>query len=134
MKPVVYVSAILAFCVGGSVTFAVVRYLGKGSPELAFVLGAILGTQIAAVVHRRQPEASNSLAVKVRVGAALVLSTILLGIVMHALWKPFNYPEISIPIAVVGAFVFPFVLFDQMWKTVSKEPGVGTVKGTAERK
>ena len=122
MKAACYVSAILAFIVGGGITFAVVRWLGKGSPELAFVVGAVLGTQIAAVVHRRSPAAVSAPGVKVGVGAALALSTILLGALMHALWKPFDYPEISIPIAVVGSFVFPFVLFDTMWNALSKRP------------
>src|SRR3954452_15943840 len=109
MKPIVYISAILAFIAGGSVTYAVVHWLGKGSPELAFVVGAVLGTQIAAVVHHRSPGAVSSPGVKAGVGAALALSTVLLGIAMHALWKPFTYPEIIIPIAVVGTFVFPFI-------------------------
>ncbi len=122
MKAACYVSAILAFIVGGGITFAVVRWLGKGSPELAFVVGAVLGTQMAAVVHRRSPGAVSAPGVKAGVGAAMALSTILLGTLMHALWKPFDYPEISIPIAVVGTFVFPFVLFDTMWNALSKRP------------
>src|SRR5688572_26258444 len=122
MKAVVYVSAILAFIVGASITFAVVRWLGKGDPELAFVVGAVLGTQLAAIVHPRSPGAASSPGVKARVGAALALSTILRGIVLHAVWKPFHYPEISIPIAVVGTFVFPFVLFETMWNALSKRP------------
>src|SRR3954470_9616033 len=115
MKPAGYVSAIIAFIVGGSITFAVMRWLGKGSPELAFVVGAVLGTQIAAVVHRRSPGAVSSARVKAGVGAALALSTVLLGIVLLLAWNPFDYPQISIPIAVVGTFVFPFVLFETMW-------------------
>ena len=122
MKVTAYISASLAFIVGGCITFAVVRWLGKGSPELAFIVGAVLGTQIAAVVHRRSPGAVSSPRVKAGVGVALALSTILLGTVMNALWKPFDYPEISIPIAVVGAFVFPFILFETMWNALSKKP------------
>ena len=123
MKAAGYVSAVLAFIAGGSITFAVIRWLGKGSPELAFVVGAVLGTQIAAVVHHRTPGAVSSPGVKAGVGTALALGAVLLGLVLHAFWKPFNYPEISIPIAVVGAFVFPFVLFEQMWNALSKKPG-----------
>lgn len=123
MKVAGYAFAILAFIVGGSITFAVVRWLGKGGPELAFVVGAVLGTQIAAIVHHRSPGAVSSPGVKAGVGAALALSTILLGIVLHALWKPFSYPEISIPIAMVGTFVLPFFLFDQIWNSLSKKPG-----------
>ena len=93
MKAAGYVSAIIAFIVGGSITFAVVRWLGKGSPELAFVVGAVLGTQIAAVVHHHTPGAVSSTGVKAGVGAALAVSTIMLGLALNALWKPFHYPE-----------------------------------------
>ena len=121
MKAVGYISAVIAFIVGGSITFAAVRWLGMGGPELAFVAGAVLGTHIAAVVHHRTPGAVSSTGVKAGVGAALALSTILLGFVLQSLWKPFDYPEISIPISVVGTFVFPFFLFDQMWNALSKK-------------
>ena len=53
VKPGVLAIAVLSQLVGGGITFAVVRMVGKGSPELAFVVGAILGTQLAAVVHHR---------------------------------------------------------------------------------
>jgi hypothetical protein len=57
-----------------------------------------------------------------RLGAALALGTVLLGTVLHLAWAPFEYPEISIPIAVVGTFLFPFVLFQTMWNALSKRP------------
>lgn len=117
-----YVSAFLAYIVGGSITFALLRWLGKGAPELAFIVGALLGIQIAAVVHSRSPGAVSSFGVKLGIGAASALGTILLGMVMHALWKPFIYPEISITFGVVGAFVFPFVLFEMFWKTLARRP------------
>ena len=120
MRLSVYGAAILAYIVGGSVTYAVVRWLGKGSPELAFIVGAVLGTQLAAVVHHRSPGAVSSASVKARIGAMLALSTVLLGVALQATLSPFEHPEVSIPIAVVGTFIFPFVLFDTMWNALSK--------------
>ncbi len=121
MKGNVYIAAIVAFIIGGGMTFAVVRELGKGSPELAFVVGAILGTQIAAVVHRRDAQAESSPGVKATIGMALAGSAILLGVVLQFFWMPFEYPEISLPISVVGAFIFPFVLFETMWDALSRK-------------
>lgn len=123
MKPIVYVSAIIGLILGGSITFGVIRWLDKGSPELAFVVGAVLGIQLAVIAHHRHPGASSSSRVKARVGAALAVSTILFGVALHFGWKAFEYPEISIPIAVVGTFFFPFVLLDTMWNALAKPPG-----------
>jgi hypothetical protein len=121
MKPFVYITATLSFLIGGSLTFAIIRWLSKGSPELAFVAGAILGTELAAVVHHRTPGASSSPAVKAKIAAALSVSAIFLGIALHTAFHPFAYPEISIPMAVAGAFIFPFVLFDTMWNALDRD-------------
>jgi hypothetical protein len=123
MKPVVLTVSVVSFLVGGGITFAVVKWLGIGSPELAFVVGAILGTQLAAVAHHRIPGATNSTGFKASVGGALATSAIALGIVLHAVFTPFQYVGISVPIAAFGAFVFPFVIFDTMWKALSKKTG-----------
>jgi len=120
MRAITYVIAVSAFVVGGGITFAVVRWLGKGSPELAFMVGAILGTQLAAIIHHRGRGASNSLQVKAKIGLVLALTAFFLGIVLHTVFGAFEYPDVSVPIGVVGAFVFPFVLFDTMWNAMTK--------------
>ena len=122
VKPLVPIVALLSLLVGGAVTFAVIRMLGKGSPELAFVVGAALGAQMAAVAHHRAEGAVSSTRVKAITGAALALGVIILGVILHFAFAPFEFPAISIPISAVGAFVFPFVLFDTMWNALSKRP------------
>jgi hypothetical protein len=121
VKPTVFVVAVVAQLVGGAVTFAVVRMIGKGNPELAFVVGAVLGTQLAAVAHRRAAGAASSPGVKASVGAALACGALLMGVALHLAFAPFPFPGISIAFAVVGSFVFPFVLFDTMWNALSKK-------------
>ena len=120
MRIITLVTGISCFFVGALITLGIIRAIEKGSPELAFVVGAILGTQIAALVHHRQPGTSNSLAVMLSLGITLAVAAVVLGSILHVVFAPFNYPEISVPIAAVGSFVFPFVLFDTMWKALSK--------------
>ena len=120
MKPSVLAAAIASFLLGGAATFAITRWLGKGSPELMFVVGAVLGTQLAAVAHHRVPGATSSLGVKAAVGGMLAVAAVVLGIGMHLTYSPFSYVEVSVPIAVIGSFVFPFVLFGGMWKALCR--------------
>jgi hypothetical protein len=108
------------FLFGATIAFAIVRAVEMGSPELAFVVGAILGTQVAAVVHHRQSGSTNSFLIKVALGATLAVTAVAMGIVLHFGFSAFNYPEISVPMGAIGSFVFPFVLFDTMWKALSK--------------
>jgi ABC-type spermidine/putrescine transport system permease subunit II len=119
VKPSVFVVAAVSFLVGGSITFAILRWLDKGNPSLAFIMGAILGTQLAAVRHHRSPGATNSAGVKASIGAVLVISMLILGVALHLLFAPFRYPEITLSISAIGSFVFPFVLFDMTWRSLS---------------
>jgi hypothetical protein len=121
VKPGVLAVVVVSQLVGGAITFAVIRMVGKGSPELAFVVGAVLGTQLAVVAHKRTAGAETSARVKAWVGAALACGALLMGVVLHLAFAPFEIAAISIAFAAVGSFVFPFVLFDTMWKALSKE-------------
>lgn len=112
-----------SFFVGAAITFAVIRLMEADHPELAFIVGAILGTELAALVHHRQEGTTNSFATKATVGLALAVAAVVVGITLHLMANPFHYPEISIPMAAVGSFVFPFVLFDTMWNALSKPKG-----------
>ncbi len=112
MRPIVFIAAVFAFYVGGAATLAVVRCVGKGSPELALMVGAALGTQVAAVIHCRSRGAGKSFRVKAVLASILALSAVFFGIVLHTVFGAFVYPEVSIPIAVIVTFGFPFILFD----------------------
>jgi len=114
MKPIACIAGIFAFYVGGSATFAVVRGVGRGDPELAFVVAAILGTQVAAIIHCRSRVAGKSFRTKAMLASVLAVNAAFFGIVLHTAFGAFVYPDVSIPISVVGTFGFPFVLFGTM--------------------
>lgn len=120
LKAIALGTGVVSFFIGAAVTFAAIRLIGKGSPELAFVVGAILGTQLATVAHHRQPQATASAGTKLGLGVALGAAALIFGLLAHVAFRPYTYPDVSIPMAVVGSFVFPFVLFDTMWKALSK--------------
>jgi hypothetical protein len=70
------------------------------------------------VVHYRQSGTTNSFSIKAALGAVLAISAVALGVILHFAFSPFEYVEVSVPIAAIGCFGFPFVLFDAMWKLV----------------
>ena len=113
--------AITALLAGGAVTFAIVRGLGVGDPELSFVVGAVLGTCMAALAHRAAGGAKG-MKVKLAVGVALAVGAVMLGISLHLAYSPFAYVEISVPISAIGSFAFPLILFDNMADVVPKRP------------
>ena len=72
------------------------------------------------IFYHRQPFAKSTLKAKATFGVVLAISALAFGLVVQLLLTPFTFVEISIPFAVLGSFVFPFVLFDTMWNALSK--------------
>ena len=99
-----------------------------GIPELPFIVGAVLGTQVGAIMHHRQPGSRSTVAAKAILGVVLSVCAIIVGLVLHLTTNSFNFAEISIPFAAVGSFVFPFVLFNTMWNTLSKNNSKSNAK------
>ena len=120
MKPMTLVIAVLAFIAGATLTFLVIRVIGAGNPGLSFIVGAILGTNVGAVVHHRQPGSKNTMQAKAVLGVVLAVSAVLIGIILHQATRPFKFVEISLLFAAIGSFVFPFVLMNTMWHALSK--------------
>jgi hypothetical protein len=123
LRILTHATGVGSFLLSAVITFAVIRSIELGNPELAFIVGAILGTEVAAIVHSRQAGSTNSFSIKFALGLTLGATAGVFGLVLHFVFAPFNYPEVSIPIAVIGSFVFPFVLFDTMWKALSNANG-----------
>lgn len=120
MQPALLFISSIAFLVGGSITFAIEHAFDLKNAELSFIVGAILGTQVAAFVHHRTAGAQNSFGVKLAVGLSLAVSALVLGMALHSIFRPFSNVEVSVSIAVIGSMIFPFVLFGTIWKALAK--------------
>ena len=120
MKLATLFLATAVFVAAASITFTIIHWLKIGDPGLAFVAGAILGTQAGSLLHHRTPDAANTMGVKCLLGAVLAVTAALFGVALHVLFAPFKFAEITIPISAIGTFFFPFVIFNTMWSTMSQ--------------
>jgi hypothetical protein len=120
MKPSTTVAAFVAFFVGAAFTFAAERWLEVGKPEMALVVGAVLGVNVGAVFQHRSRGGDNTAGVKAVLGLVLAAAAAAFGLVVHWLYAPFQFVEVSVPISAVGAFCFPFALFNIMWSALEK--------------
>lgn len=89
-------------------------------PGLALVVGAIIGTQIAAWLYHKRGQDLASNRIKAIVGVELSLLAIFIGLCSQAILKWIVFPEITLSIGAVGSFIFPFVIFGQMQKVLNK--------------
>lgn len=109
----------LAYVVGVTLAYAVIAAF-DGDMNIALGMGAILGTQIGALLYHRREPAAAPFSVKASVGLLMAVLCVLQSLLFQALWGWLQYPELSIPIGAVGTFVFPFVLYGTMQKAMAK--------------
>jgi len=114
MKPIHLTIASIAFLIIAATALAAVRGLGIGDDPLAFVVGAIVGTQVGTFLHARSQDTTASLRAKLALGSALAVIAVIFGLVVHTA-VGIKYPEVTLPISAIGTFVFPFILFNQMF-------------------
>jgi len=105
---------------GVAITCTILRVCNLGHEGVASVVGAILGCEVAVVLHHRQPGSTLSMKVKAQVGAVLAITSLAVSAVLQlaAHWE--EYPEVVMPITAVGCFVFPFVICGTMWNAMEK--------------
>jgi hypothetical protein len=104
--------------------YAVIRAVGWEARDFALVAAAILASQVGALVWHRQSPGSSERSVKLGLGTVLSVTAVAFTVVFQAISGWLAYPEVTVPIAAVGAFVFPFAVVGPVWKALShrKQP------------
>ena len=119
MKPVTLAIALAAQLGAVLLAFGVQRAVTGGpATGLPFIVGGIFGTQIGALRHARSPGTTNDARAKGLLCVVLACGAVAAGGALHLAFAPFAAPEITVGFAVVGSAVFPWVLFNQMWRAV----------------
>lgn len=109
----------LVYSVGVTLAYAILAAF-HDDMNIALGLGAILGAQIGALLYHRRESAAAPFPVKASVGLLMAILCVIQSLLFQVLWGWLKYPEISIPIAAVGTFVFPFLLYGTMQKGMAK--------------
>ncbi len=118
MRPISLMLAAATYIIGAVVALAVIHGFSIGETSFAFLIGATVGTQAGAIAHGRSRDTNATIAVKLSLGAVLAGVALAFGIAVHFLAVGLTYPEVTLPIAAIGSFVFPFVLFDTMFNAM----------------
>lgn len=111
----------LAFVAAASLALAVIRGFDVGDTPLALVVGAIVGSQVGAILHARQPDATSSAIPKLVLGAVLAVVALAFGFAVHLGLGGITYPEVTLPISAIGTFVFPFAVFNTMFNAIRNQ-------------
>jgi Ni,Fe-hydrogenase III small subunit len=110
--------ACAAFLIGALCTFLIMRAFDPAHGDLALIIGGILGTYTGVFFHHRQPASNPSLSAKVQLGLALAVVGGVFASMMQILTSWLEVPEITIAVAAVGCFCFPFAVFTTIWKAL----------------
>jgi hypothetical protein len=119
MKPSTLALALGAQLGAILLAFGVQRAVTGGSASgLPFIVGGIFGTQLGALRHARLPGSGNDARARGTLSAVLCVGALACGLGLQVAIAPFVAPEITLGFAAVGSAVFPWVLFNQMWRAV----------------
>jgi hypothetical protein len=120
MKPSILSIAAASFVVGAAVTCAIFRLAGLGHEMVAIVVGAILGTDIAVILHHRQSGATLPAKIKAQLGATLAITALATTAVLSVAIDWEEFPEIALPLSALGSFGFPFIIGSTLWNALQK--------------
>ena len=120
MKPSGYVIVAGIYVVVALAGYAVTRSLHVENSSIALILGAFAGTSFGVAVWHRQSPTSPLSTVKLGLGLTLAITAAVLAIVLQVTIRWQKYPEIAIPIAVVGCFAYPFIAAKRTWDALAK--------------
>ena len=119
--------------------YAIILAVGWEAHDFALVAAAIVATQVGAVVWHRQAPGTAERSVKLGLGTVVSVTAVAFTLIFQAVSGWLAYPEVTVPIAAIGCFVFPFALVAPLWKSLSKskwpnspdaEPGAAADGGT----
>ena len=120
MKPSELLIVALVYVATVTVAYLVVSAYQPENMEFSLCLGAIVGSEIAAVLYHRRESATAPFSVKASVGLLMAFLCVVQGGLFQVLWGWFRYPEISISIGAIGTFIGPFLFYGIMQKAMIK--------------
>ncbi len=115
-----YLVVMIIFVVVALLAYAIIRVVDWDANDLALVVAAIVASQVGALIWHRQSPASSERSVKLGLGAVLLVSAGAFALIFQAITGWLTYPEITIPIAAIGCFVFPSAVVGPIWKALGK--------------
>jgi hypothetical protein len=107
-----------AAAVTASIAFPVNHAFGRHADSLPFVAAAAVGSQAGAWVHSRVPGSTGDASAKAEIGTILAVVCLAFGLALQVTLGAFTYPEIVLPISVVGSFVFPWAGYNTTFKAL----------------
>jgi hypothetical protein len=120
MRATGFILVAAVFVAVALLAYAVIRAVGWEAHDFALVAAAIVASQAGAVVWHRQAPGSAERSVKLGLGAVLSVTAVAFTLIFQAVSGWLAYPEVTVPIAAVGCFVFPFAVIGPVWKSLSK--------------
>lgn len=119
MRITAYLGVATTFIGTALVAYAVIRSVGGDATFFALVAGALVASQVGTWLWHRQAPNSPERTVKLGLGVFLSVTAVVFSLVFQAISGWLEYPQVTVPIAAIGSFVFPFAVVGPLWKSFS---------------
>jgi hypothetical protein len=115
-----YLVVAATYVAAALITFEIIARFDLDQEGLPMIMAAIVATNVGALLWHRRSADSPLRQVKLGLGLALLVSAVAFALVFQAATGRLTFPEVTIPIAAVGSFAFPFFITGSLWKALTQ--------------
>lgn len=122
LKHTTYLISGLVYSATAFFVFLVILLTQYDTHTLIFLMGSICA--LSYIAWQRSKHNITALATrdeKITIGILFANFTLIVGLALQLLFHPFEYPEITIGIAIIGSFIFPFIILNTFVKAFNKD-------------
>jgi len=124
LKPAGHAIIACVFAVAALVTYAIMQAVHidphRQQTSLALIVASLAATSLGAAIWRREAPDTPLMRVQALLGATLAVTSVAVSLAMQWAARWMAYPEIAIPVAAVGCFVYPFFGTKRVWEGAPK--------------
>lgn len=115
-----YLVVAATYVAAALITFEIIARFGLDQEGLPMIMAAIVATNVGALLWHRRSPTSSLRQVKLGLGLALLATAVAFALVFQAATGRLTFPEVTIPIAAVGSFAFPYFITGALWKALTE--------------
>ena len=108
----------LVYVVAVTVTYFIAVRFTDDAATPSQIAGTIIGVLVAIWLYQSRNQRLAPLKVKLSVGVALAIASVLQSLIFQRVFHWMTYPDIGIFFGAVGALIFPLTLWNSFGKTV----------------
>lgn len=127
MRATGYLMVMVVFVAVALLSYGFIRAAGWDANDFALIAAAIVASYLGALIWHRQSPATSERSVKLGLGIVISITAVVFAMIFQAVAGWLTHPDVVIPIAAIGCFIFPFAVTGPVWRALCKQKSRGSM-------